>query len=397
MAIAGVFVALVLAVLTAILLALGVAALIGLIRGYFELRRLVSAGSDSYISLLLKSPLVPGISVVYAPPDASAESRATLRRMLDLHYGNHEAVLVADVADIPVWTQEFHLVERDPGRFTSTDPIKLYVVAMPKESEAAMLNVGIQAARYPWVSFVDNQAEFVPEQLLLQMIRPALENPDEVLAVSAMAPPAPAHGLAGAIGGLEAARVWLVRCASFTAWNKLMPVPGSSMLVRRDFALEAGGIKNTPSDLFERIPAGKRAAFLPRRVSWLPAPRTWAELRAVAQRDQREMNSQFRAGREGRALFAIRVLRPLLETIALVFAVVGVAVGWVGWPTAGLVLLSTAVVGMITSMAALVLREFADATIGEPAQLAFLFAAAIVENLGYRQVRNLWLIAASFR
>jgi hypothetical protein len=43
----------------------------------------------------------------------------------------------------------------------------------------------------------------------------------------------------------------------------------------------------------------------------------------------------------------------------------------------------------------LVLREFADPAIREPAQLATLVAAAIVENLGYRQIRNLWLIAAS--
>jgi hypothetical protein len=78
----------------------------------------------------------------------------------------------------------------------------------------------------------------------------------------------------------------------------------------------------------------------------------------------------------------------------LVFAVVGLAAGWVGWPIAALLFLSTAVLGMLTSMTALILREFADPSIGEPARLVTLFAAAVIEILGYRQLRNFWLIAA---
>jgi arginine/ornithine N-succinyltransferase beta subunit len=150
------------------------------------------------------------------------------------------------------------------------------------------------------------------------------------------------------------------------------------------------------ADLFLAFPPGSRAAFLPRRVSWPPAPQSWNDLQARVESDQRALAALKPEGREGRALFAVRFLRPLLETIALVFTAIGLAAGWMGWPLAGLVLLSTAVMGMLTSLTALVLREFADPA-SEPAQLATLFRAAIVENLGYRQIRNLWLIRTWLR
>jgi hypothetical protein len=43
-----------------------------------------------------------------------------------------------------------------------------------------------------------------------------------------------------------------------------------------------------------------------------------------------------------------------------------------------------------------VLRELAEPSGMAPGSLATLCLMAIPENLGYRQVRNLWLIAAYF-
>ena len=47
-------------------------------------------------------------------------------------------------------------------------------------------------------------------------------------------------------------------------------------------------------------------------------------------------------------------------------------------------------------MAAVVLAELADPSGMAPGPLATLFLAAIPENLGYRQIRNFWLIAGYF-
>jgi hypothetical protein len=67
--------------------------------------------------------------------------------------------------------------------------------------------------------------------------------------------------------------------------------------------------------------------------------------------------------------------------------------GWVGGATVVLLLLSTVAMGMVVSMAAVVLREVAEPSSSDESRMAALFLAAIPENLGYRQVRNLWLMA----
>ena len=61
-----------------------------------------------------------------------------------------------------------------------------------------------------------------------------------------------------------------------------------------------------------------------------------------------------------------------------------------------LVLLTSAGAGIVTSMAAVVLRELAEPSGMAPATIATLFLSAIPENLGYRQIRNLWMIAGFF-
>ena len=71
--------------------------------------------------------------------------------------------------------------------------------------------------------------------------------------------------------------------------------------------------------------------------------------------------------------------------------------GRVGPALAGLVLLSTAGMGILVSMTAVVLRELATLRGSDPATLSARFFAAIPENLGYRQVRNLCLIFGFFQ
>ena len=82
-----------------------------------------------------------------------------------------------------------------------------------------------------------------------------------------------------------------------------------------------------------------------------------------------------------------------LETIAYVLAIAGLALGWVSISAVLLLLLATVGVGIVISMAAVVLRELAEPNIPDERRMAAMFFAAIPENLGYRQLRNLWLMA----
>ena len=397
------------AILGAILIflfAVGVASFIALVRGCFELRRLARSSSDDFAFVLLKSPLVPGVSVIVTPPDAGPESRAHVRRLLDLHFGSSEVVVVLNgpsEEEFARWSGEFRLVgeERHPtgnlpagrvrGIYGSTDPIRLLVVDKEPGGDAEAFNAGVNVAEWPVLGLVDPESEFVPE-LLLYLIRPMLQDWERTAAVCGNAPPPLAPGLAGRIGALELARLWMARCAALHAWNMLAPVPGAAVLIKREAVIAAGGFGRGPVAWFRRLRAARqRTALVIATVSSVRAPRTWAEVRHLARRDQRQL-----AGAIGPALFCVRVARPLLETAAYAMAVAGLALGRIGAGEALLVLLATAGMGIVVSMAAIVLRELAEPSGAGPSQLAGLFFAAFPENLGYRQLRNLWLVRDFF-
>jgi len=273
--------------------------------------------------------------------------------------------------------------------------------------EADAFNAGVNAAQYSVIGLVDDEAEFIPE-FLLRLIRPMLGDWDRTVGVCGVAPAVAAPGLAGKIGAIESLRMWLVRCAAFSAWNKLLPVPGACMLVKREAVCSVGGFRGGTTELFLDLHAANRAnkspwriAFVASPVSFRPAAATWDDLRRQVKSDQRELTAALRdlgsgAGYEFFGLFCSRGLRPVLETAACVLAVAGWITGLIQPALAALVLVTSIGAGIVISVAAVVLRELAESSGMAPGSLAALCLTAIPENVGYRQIRNLWLIAGLF-
>jgi hypothetical protein len=79
-----------------------------------------------------------------------------------------------------------------------------------------------------------------------------------------------------------------------------------------------------------------------------------------------------------------------------VLAAAGWITGLVQPALAALVLVTSIGAGIVISVAAVVLRELAESSGMAPGSLAALCLTAIPENVGYRQIRNLWLIAGLF-
>jgi hypothetical protein len=393
-----------------------------LLKGCFELRHSLRATSYDFGAVLLKSTLVPGVSMIFVAPDASPESRARVRRLLDLHFGKHEVVLVVDSpgsAGLDVWVREFHLCRHERpmsdirstahirGCYISTDPIRLLVVDKEGAGMTDALNAGVNFAQYPVIGLVDAEADFIPE-FLLRLIRPMLAGWDHTMAVCGIAPPQPLSNLPGSIGTLEFLRMWLSRCAAFSAWNKLLPVPGACMLVKREAIRAVGGFRGGATRLFFDLHAAasgktprQQVAFVATPVSVRPAAATWEDLRRQARNDQRQLGAALwrvglTGGREFFGLLCIRGLRPLVETAAILLAGVGSIVGLVHPALLAAVLVISAGGGIVNSVAAVVLRELAEPSGTAPAALGMLCLRAIPENLGYRQWRNLWLIAGFF-
>ena len=412
----------VLATLVTAMALMAAAALVALVKGYFELRRNLQTASDEFGNILLKTPTVPGVSVITAATDASPASRALVRRLLNLHYGNHEVVLVLDgltAPELQTWIADLRLVPQDRGwplrvpaadvvgAYVSLDPVKLMVVHKGSRGRADAFNAGINAAQYPVIGLIDDEADFIPE-LLLRLIRPMLEAWDRTVAVCGVAPPPAAPGLVSGIATLENLRIWLARCAAGAATDHLLPTPGACLLVKRDAVIQVGGFRAGPIELFLDLHGASasrklawRFALVASPVSYRPAATTWGTLVRQTSADQRAIGAALGAYPTGPAghfigLYGDRALRPLLETAAFGAAFAGWYAGSVPTALALLVPVISVGGGMITSMAATVLREFTQPGATAPVRLATLFLTSVPENLGYRQLRSLHLVARYF-
>jgi Glycosyl transferase family 21 len=398
------------------------AALYALVQGYQVLRRVLRNVRDDD-SLLLKSPMAPGVSIITSPPDASPDSRAWVRRLLDLFSGNHEVVVVLDGAD-PLerdrWLAEFRLgpVSRRSSRdlksapvlgiYESYDPVRMVLVDKEMGGSNDALNAGVNIAMYPVIGWVERGSRFEPN-LLLRLIRPMLEQPDETVAVCGVSAAPPSGAWAARFAACAFLRTWLVRCAAFRAWNMLLPVPGAAVLVRRDAVVAAHGFRLGVAELCLRLHAAARAANVAYRVALVaepvifpPEPSGWRDLYRHIVRDQAELRRislHWPRGAEGQVRWGFlwfRLFEPLLETAGYPLALAGWILGQVDVATAIFFLVASVGSGVVVSTAAVVLAALASDRGPEPAQLKGAFLTAVLENVGYRQVRNLMLIAGFF-
>ena len=103
-----------------------------------------------------------------------------------------------------------------------------------------------------------------------------------------------------------------------------------------------------------------------------------------------------RTGGSGAGFLWFRLFKPLLETAGYPLALVGWILGQVDPATVLFFLVASIGSGIVVSTAAVVLPALATDRGLEPAQLKRLFLAGVLENLGYRQIRNLALIVGFF-
>ena len=145
------------------LFAMGIVLFVSLVKGCFLLRRMALAGRQDYSQVILKSPMVPAVSTVATPPDASTASLQFTRRLLDLTFGRNEVVIVLDgpsPADLEIWTRELRLcpstrsVEqklptgRLRGVYESRDPVRVVVIDKEAGGPIDALNAAVNASTH---------------------------------------------------------------------------------------------------------------------------------------------------------------------------------------------------------------------------------------------------------
>lgn len=389
----------------------------------------------------------PGVSVVVPAYNEAAGIVTAVRSMLALRYPRFEVVVVDDGSTddtLARLVEGFGLVEVQrevPGDVPVLQPPtaiyvpgsgrgSLVVVTKPNSGRSDSVNVGINLSEEPLVVFVDADSVLEPDALVA-VAAPFVDDPVRTVATGGVIRAVNGSKVtAGRVVDVRLGRRWIERIQvveylrSFllgrTGWASLrclILISGAFGMFRRDVLVEVGGLDTSSIgedfEMVMRVHRHMRRARRPYRVEFVPEPIVWTEVPstpAVLRRQRsrwhrglwetlwayRGMLLDPRHGRIGLLAlpyyWVFELLAPLLEVIGIVVVLVGLAVGAVNVPFAMLFLAVAYAYSIFVAVAALAVEEASFAKYSRWGDLGWLVLAAVVENLGYRQVVAWWCL-----
>jgi cellulose synthase/poly-beta-1,6-N-acetylglucosamine synthase-like glycosyltransferase len=214
---------------------------------------------------------------------------------------------------------------------------------------------------------------------------------------------------------MEYLRAFLVGRVGWSRMNALLIVSGAFGLFRRSLVEAVGGwwtsTVGEDVELVVRLhrylrDRGEeyRIAFVPDPVCWTEAPEDFGTLGGQRRRWQRGLGQTvwrhrrvFANPRYGvLGLFAFpyfvvfELLGPVIEIVGPVLTIVFWATGRLSTLFLAAFLVASILLGILLSIAALALEEFSFRRHPRASEVARLVAYAVIENLGYRQLNNVW-------
>ncbi len=427
-------------VLNGVYLALNVIAL-------FALRRYMDQRSTA-IGPALAPELDLPISIVVPAYNESLTIGDSVRALLQLEYPQTEIIVVNDGstdATLDVLTREVSLrpfpeayrvrIETRPvkGVYRSTLYPQLRVVDKANGGKADAMNAGINAARYPVVCVIDADS-LLQRDSLRRAVQPFLDDPDTVAAggtvriangcrssggfIEQVA--LPRHPLA-LFQVVEYLRAFLFGRLGWSPLNALLIVSGAFGLFRKEALVAAGGFRTDTigedMELTIRMHRVLRAAGKPYRICYVPDPICWTEapedLRTLARQRIRWQHGLIesmrlniglfmnpRAGAVGLVAFPFMLLfeclGPLIEVLGFLVLLVAAALGYLSFEAFAVLVGLSIALGVLLSTSAFLFEQMSFHVYPRLGQTARLFAFAVLENLGYRQLNSVWRVWATF-
>jgi len=367
----------------------------------------------------------------------------SLRALLALDYHPREIVIVNDGSTdgtLALLQETFQLVpapvafdqplpsEPVRGIYRSVSEPDLVVIDKHNGgSKADAVNAGINAASGVLVLVID--ADTVLEaDALGRAVLPFLEDPATVAVGGNVGIANGCRIEHGRVTDVALPRSWLARfqiieymrafllfrlaCAS---QNAVVLISGAFGLFRRDAVIAIGGYDRTAIgediDLTIRLQRHFRArgepvriGFDPNPLCWTQAPEDWQSLRSQRYRWRRgllqtlwryrRMIGNPRFGKVG--LFPLPYiaffegLGPLVEVGGYVVTILAAALGYLNWKYFGLMIAVSVLFGVAVTLLAVLLNDVTSRRYMRGPDLVLLFAVAILENFGYRQLNSLW-------
>jgi len=382
------------------------------------------------------------VTLIIPAYNEEATVAATVRSLLQLNYSHFEIVVVNDGSSdrtLDVLKESFALRQFPEvvRRRLATEPLRgvyrsathpeLKVIDKHNGGKADALNAGINVAQYPLFCALDADGVLRPDSLR-GITRPFQDDPNTVAA----------GGIIRIANGCDVVNGWLVRtglprnplallqvveyCRAFLfgrlGWNPvngLLVVSGAFGVFHKETVIEAGGYRrNTIGEDMELVVRlhrvlsreGRpyRIVFAPEPVCWTEAPESLVSLRSQRVRWQRGLceslwlNARLlfsrRGGWAGWVAFPFALifecLSPVVEGLSWIYFGGGFLAGYVDWHFALAFLVVNIGFGTLLSASALLLDEVSHHTYPRQSQIFVLLAAAVAENLGYRQITLYW-------
>ncbi|MGQ0538413.1 MAG: glycosyltransferase [Gemmatimonadaceae bacterium] len=396
---------------------------------------------------LLSSEGFPPITIIVPAYNEEVSIVESVLALLTLDYPRHEVVLVNDGSTDGTLERlivSYDLYEVPPSipLHIRTAPLRAYyrsrlfskLLVLDKENgtKADALNAAINAARFPFVLAVDADTIIAPDALQ-RVARPILLGED-VAAVSATLRVANACRIEH--GRVTDARVdarWLPGCqvveylraflVGRTGWNALGGNPiisGAFGLFKRQYLLAIGGYKvgnvTEDFDLVVRLRRYLRDNGIRATLPYIPDPVAWTEvpstLRILARQRERwhrglvgtimshwDVLLNPRYGPFGTIAFPFLVFgemcAPVVELLGYAVTLLGLAFGLIDWEFAGLFFAVALGFGIVLSFLGILLEEVSFRRYTRWRDLGRLFAYAVVESIGFRQM-TVWFRLRAF-
>jgi cellulose synthase/poly-beta-1,6-N-acetylglucosamine synthase-like glycosyltransferase len=375
----------------------------------------------------------------------------SVRSLLSMRYPDFEIIVINDGSSdetleilvdtfslAPTEARDYELfVDHAPilGLYTSNLHPRLLVIDKENGGKADALNAGLNLATTPIVCSMDADSLLEPDALL-RAVQPFLEDPQRVIAVGGTIRVANgctiADGRIVKVGAprnllalmqtVEYLRAFLMARLAWSQIGALTIISGAFGLFRRAAVLEVGGYAHgtvgEDMELVVRLhrhfrESGKpyKVAFVPEPVCWTEAPETLAVLARQRARWHRGALETFvrhrhmafnpRYGAVGMIGFGWIVLADVIGPPTEVMGYVLIPLWWsFGALSLDYLLAFIAVTfafGVALSVGALALEESELHRFPRARDLVVLTGAAILENLGYRQLNQLWRLRGTLQ
>lgn len=384
----------------------------------------------------------PPVSIVLPAHNEVKSVVASVHSLLKTNYPEFEIIVVNDgstdrtrealieafsLVKVPEAYRARLQTEHVKGVYASARYPRVHMVDKARGGKSDAINAGINCMRYPLFCAVDADCILQPESLS-RVVRPFLEDRRVVASggvVRVLNGCTVTNGMMSKVGlpnrwlpsfqVIEYLRAFLFGRMGWSPMNALLIISGAFGVFYKERVIAIGGYRGDTvgedMDLVVRLhhnlreeKRDYRIVFVPDPVCWTEVPTDVASLGHQRVRWQRGLAESLwsniglmlnrRGGAPGWVAFPFMLvfefLGPIIEVVGYVSMIVLALAGLVPLKIFLIFLAAAVGMGVLLSVNAMLLEELSFGLYARPSQQLRLFAVAVLENFGYRQMNSCW-------